>query len=80
MTRGDDSPIRVGEAVRASHIVVAFFSAALGITGALLPLAVWKGGVDTRLSVMKEQLDRMDAKLDRLTESAQSAKTEERQK
>lgn len=67
----DETPVKVRDMVRASHLAVGILSAFLSLAGILLPLAIWKGGVDEKLTVQQKLLDRLEDKMDRLTDAVQ---------
>lgn len=68
-TQIEEAPVKVRDVVKLSHLAVAVLTAVISIGGIVIPLAVWKGGVDVQLQQVHEQLNRMDSKLDRITES-----------
>lgn len=69
MNTMEQTPIRVRDAITATHLVVALFAAFMTAAVMLLSLASWKGRVDTQLDYVRQQMDKMDVKLDRLNES-----------
>ena len=68
----DETPVRVRDAVRLSHLAIAIVVAVVTVIGTLsglaLPLAAWKGSVDVQLTTLHDQLEKMDRKLDRMAE------------
>jgi len=63
----EDSPLRVKDAIRASHLVVGLFAMLFGAASIAMPLAVWKGSTDQKLDSLQKQVDRLQDTIDGLT-------------
>jgi len=63
----EEAPLRVKDAIKASHLAVALFSLLFGAASIAMPLAVWKGSTDQKLDSLQKQVDRLENTIDGLT-------------